>query len=77
MKNNYEQKMRLLQLKSSMIASVVGFYASSNAALAMNPNLTGKQFAEQLKANREQENNLIEKIKRGDSKTTFNIIQEL
>lgn len=63
MKNNYEQKMQLLQLKSSMIASVVGFYNLNNAALAMNPNLTGKQFAEQLKANREQENNLIEKIK--------------
>lgn len=63
MKNKYEREMQLLQLKSSMIATVVGFYNLNNAALAMNPNLTGKQFAERLKTNREEERNLIETIK--------------
>lgn len=62
MKNDYEQKMRLLQLKSSMIASVVSFYTLNNFGLAMNRNITNSQFTEQFEINKKYEENLIKKI---------------
>ena len=62
MKNKHEQKMRLLQLKSSMIASVVGFYTLNNFSLAMNQNLTDTQFADQLDINKKYQDNLIQEI---------------